>query len=128
MFTSAESKAQNLTSNRRREERVRFRRAVEILPCGDDDRGGGYVRAELEDCSVHGIGLKTDLNLPPGSQFMLKVPLATPQIVLYTVRNRGRLADPPPHYRVGAEYDGLVSGTVGRESIVQALRSLSDSH
>jgi hypothetical protein len=112
---------------RRREVRINLRRIIEILPC-DGEGGGNFLQAELVDCSVHGLALRTPMVMRVGSEFLLKVQLDETQIVLYTVRNCRAAEAGVRGYRVGAEFAGYVaaSANVRRESIVDALKRLDE--
>ena len=116
-------------AERRREARFECRKPVELLPCaggdGSDQRESAwsFLRADLTDCSVHGIGLIVGRPLQGGERFLLKVRIGTfPCVVLYTVRNC-RPGGGKGLYRIGAEFSGYLVAPrdTDRQNIVDAL-------
>ena len=106
-------------AERRREQRFACRRPIELLGCAGDVSWSS-LKAEMIDCSAHGIGIVVGRPLQAGEQFMVKVRLSTTAVVLYTVRNCRKSEE---GYRIGAEFVGYVvaGGDVSRESIADAL-------
>lgn len=115
-------------ADRRREERVRFSRMIEIHPCDEDSVSGTFLRVELYDCSEHGVAFYLDRELARGSEFLLRIQLAETQIVLYTVRNCIQL-EAGKRYRIGAEFTSYIAASADttRRSIVEAVRSLPEN-
>jgi len=105
---------------RRTEDRIPHR-AILVMPFGEgvDSR---FQRAQMVDCSVHGIGVVVDQPLPPRSRFFIKLKLTTVALVIYEVK----YCEPLSHgYRVGAEFQGI-SGSeadckMTLEEVIQAL-------
>ena len=118
----AEPAAQSppVADERRIEERFPHR-AIVMMPFGEgvDSR---FQRAQMVDCSVHGIGLITDQPLPPRSRFFIKLKLSTVALVIYEVKYCHALSH---GYRIGADFQGI-SGSdadckLSPETIIQAL-------
>ena len=123
----ATSAAGTGTRERRREARFDRRKEIELLPCASDDGVAesrwSFLRGEMIDCSVHGIGVVVDRQLQSGERFLVKVRVGRfPCVVLYTVRNC-RPADGRGLWRIGAEFGGYVvaPGSTDRETIAEAL-------
>ena len=125
-FPSAHTR---LTSgaDRRREQRVRFSRMIEISPC-DQSQGEDFLLVELYDCSEHGLAFYLDRELSSRTEFLLRIQLSETQIVLYTVRNCIKLAGQKHPFRIGAEFTGYIaaSSDTTRSSIVEAIRALPE--
>jgi hypothetical protein len=104
--------------NRRREVRTRCSRTVQILACAGSDR---FLPAELSDCSPHGLGMFSSCALAAGSQFLTRVNLDEPTLLIYTVQYCCQMQE--SQYRVGARFTGYAATEFRREprAIVQAL-------
>lgn len=115
-------------AERRREARFECRKPVELLPCAGGDEGAteskwSFLRGDMTDCSVHGIGLIIERQLHSGERFLLKVRIGSfPCVVLYTVRNC-RPGGGKGLYRIGAEFSGYLVAPrdTDRQNIVDAL-------
>lgn len=107
--------------NRRRESRTRCSRTVQILACAGSDR---FLPAELTDCSPHGLGMQSSGALAAGSQFLARVELDEPTLLIYTVRYCCQMQE--NQYRVGARFTGYAATEFRREprAIVQALAGI----
>jgi hypothetical protein len=107
--------------NRRAEPRTRCSRTIQILASAGADR---FLPAELTDCSPHGLGMLTSHEVPAGSQFLARVDLDEPMLLIYTVRYCCQTQE--NQYRVGARFSGYVATEFRREprAIVQALAGI----
>jgi hypothetical protein len=107
--------------NRRSEPRTRCGRTIQILACAGADR---FLPVELTDCSPHGLGMLSSHELVAGSQFLARVELDEPMLLIYTVRYCCQMQE--NQYRVGARFTGYAAAEFRREprAIVQALAGI----
>src|SRR5258706_6632523 len=75
-------------------------RAVVIMAYGEGERLE-FERAELMDCSPHGIGILFHRSMPPGAQFLLKLKLDRVTLLSYVVRN---CRSEGKSFRIGAQF------------------------
>lgn len=95
-------------SNRRAEPRIHVVRTIDILPCrAIGPTAWEFRRAELTDCSLHGLGLLLPDPMDPGEQFLAKLRTRDRlRLLLYTVQSslqQGRA------YRIGARFSGFAA-------------------
>ena len=107
--------------DRRREDRIESCKPIRVFTRLNDERIG-----YLSDCSPHGVCVLLRSPLHPGEEFVLKVYLDQPRLVVYNARS----CEPEPDgwYRVG----GILADVVGLrngqefEAIFRALIEASE--
>ena len=93
-------------ADRRTEPRTECTRTIGILPL----RPGALwtlQRADMFDCSPHGLGLLTDQVMVVGDTFLAKLRLEKLLFVAYEVRHCVRVGT---RYKIGAWMTGLIGG------------------
>ncbi len=98
---------------RRVEPRIYCDRQVSILRPGADanpaEGAGGFVTAQLTDCSLHGLGMMTSQALEVGEQFFVRLKLDKLTLLVYTVRYC--IPMKADAFRVGAKFTGYAASS-----------------
>jgi hypothetical protein len=104
-----QSVATGTEADRRAEPRIPHRSIV-VMPFGEGVRSQ-FEKAELLDCSTHGVGLIVNQALTPRMRFFLKLKLTAVSLIVYEVRNCQQVAE---GYRIGAEFVGVIGNETDR--------------
>lgn len=111
-----------VSDDRRRDARQSCGRRIVILTCMGGERDWSFQSVELSDCSPGGLGLLTSTPMNAGDQFLAKLKLDQPRLVVYTVR---RCTSVGERFRIGAELTSVIGmpadGDAG--AVVSALLS-----
>jgi hypothetical protein len=92
---------------RRSEPRVLCERPIWIQPCARAD-AARFCRAQLTDCSLHGLGLMLSQPIEAGQQILVKLTLGgRPTMLVYTIRYC--IPMQVDQYRAGARFAGLAA-------------------
>jgi hypothetical protein len=91
---------------RRRETRFSVQRFISLLSC-DAPSDDGFVKVQLIDCSLHGLGILTAREMGIGERFLIKVQLQRIMLAVYTTRYCRREAK---GFQIGAELSGFIGG------------------
>src|SRR5438105_5018062 len=94
-------------SERRVENRLPATRLIDLLPCRASQEWK-FIRAELADCSLHGLAVVVDRPMDVGQQFLVKLRLPKGvRLLLYTVHNCSKWEK--SRQRLGAKFSGFVA-------------------
>jgi hypothetical protein len=90
---------------RRNDLRLPCQRRILILTCGGGALDWSFHRVELFDCSPGGLGLMCGTELAAGEQFLAKLQLDKPRMLVYTVRHCATIGK---RFKIGAELTDIV--------------------
>ena len=115
VLTASDLRRQSVDwADRRKEPRLPCERQIPILRVGART-AEGFQLVGIFDCSAGGVGIVTLEPMEVGEQFLAELSLDGVRLALYTVRHCNRAAD-ARHYKIGAEFSGLV-GRSGRDAM-----------
>ena len=99
-------------------------REISLLPCNGD--GAHFLKAELTDCSLHGLGMLVPQAIEAGQQVLVRIEIdRQPTLLLYTIRYCIPIT--PQQFRAGARFTGFVASRFRGElkSVVATLAGRS---
>ena len=95
------------TANRRAEERRPGALAIDILPCRAQ-KDWKFIKCEVIDCSLHGLGIVCPEPMEIGQQFLAKLHLPRGiRLLVYTVQNCAKAG--PASHRIGGHFSGFAA-------------------
>src|SRR5437899_8733907 len=77
--------------DRRSEPRIPHERHIDVLPCASP-QAWQFMQVTLYDCSRHGIGIISNQPFKRGDEFLTRLTVRRPTMVLYQVRHCETLA------------------------------------
>jgi PilZ domain len=124
-LTPSDFSGLSVNDERRREPRYLAGKTISIMPC-DRDWNMRFHRVEMVDCSLHGIGIISPLQLQAGERFLAKLRVSKRLVLsVYTSRH---CTPEGKAYKIGAEFSGFISGVKDDpDQILKALVTGSES-
>src|ERR1700683_3524738 len=124
-ITPADFRGPSAHDERRSEPRYTSARTISILPC-DRDWNMRFHRVQMVDCSLHGLGIISPLQLDVGERFLAKLRVSRRLVLsVYTSRH---CTQEGQKYKIGAVFTGVISGVKDDpDQILKALVAGSES-
>jgi hypothetical protein len=108
-------------ANRRAEDRRPGALAIDILPCRAQ-KDWKFIKCEVVDCSLHGLGIVSPEPMDVGQQFLAKLHLPKGvRLLVYTVQNCAKMGT--SSHRIGSHFSGFAAQELDEDlrTVLEAL-------